>query len=132
MCFFLCFYHNVHFFISLLKLRLRHNDVRHWLLGIVLNLHAELYKGSEGEDAETCYLIVLTTKGGPFKLDMACDFRRYKTWATTINRMLKIYTYEKYELQCYWNWCYHHLPFVSICIFVPYVFVTTIKYHPYN
>lgn len=70
--------------------------------GIVMTLHAELYQGSEAEDADTCYLIVLTTRGGVFKLDMADDFRRYKTWATTINHMLKISSsFAKYELQFY-------------------------------
>lgn len=67
---------------------------------IVVNLHAELYKDSEADDAVTCYLVVLTTRGGMFKLDMASDFRRYKTWSTTINHMLRISTsLAKYELQ---------------------------------
>ena len=57
--------------------------------GIILDLHAELYKDSEGEEtSETCYLIVLTTSRGTFKLDMGDDFQRYKTWATTINHLL--------------------------------------------
>ncbi|GMN62796.1 hypothetical protein TIFTF001_031868 [Ficus carica] len=56
---------------------------------IILDLHAELYKDSEGEEtSETCYLIVLTTSRGTFKLDMGDDFQRYKTWATTINHLL--------------------------------------------
>ncbi|CAL0325608.1 unnamed protein product [Lupinus luteus] len=69
---------------------------------IVLNLHAELYKDSEANEADTCYLIVLRTLGGKFKLDMANDYRCYKTWATTINHMLKISSsFAKYELQFY-------------------------------
>ncbi|KAK7388437.1 hypothetical protein VNO78_23253 [Psophocarpus tetragonolobus] len=80
----------------------KHNLFKSKKEGIVMTLHAELYKGSETEDADTCYLIVLTTRGGVFKLDMADDFRRYKTWATTINHMLKISaSYAKYELQYY-------------------------------
>lgn len=71
--------------------------------GIVLDLHAELYKDSEAENANvTCYHIVLTTSRGPFKLDMADDYQRYKTWATTINHMLMLSTsFTKYELQFY-------------------------------
>jgi hypothetical protein len=77
-----------------------------WLLllfiGIIMNMHAELYKGSESEDDDTCYLIVLATRKGTFKLDMVDDIRRYKTWVTTINHMLKISTsFAKYELQFY-------------------------------
>ncbi|KAJ1433547.1 Pleckstrin-like, plant [Sesbania bispinosa] len=80
----------------------KHNLLKSKKESIIVNLHAELYKGSEGEDAETCYLIVLTTRRGIFKLDMVDDFRRYKTWATTINHMLKISTsFAKYELQFY-------------------------------
>ncbi|MED6133351.1 hypothetical protein PIB30_027517 [Stylosanthes scabra] len=74
----------------------KHNLFKTKKESIVVNMHAEVYKGSssEGEDSETCYLIALTTRGGGlFKLDMATDFRRYKTWATTINRMLNISTY---------------------------------------
>nr|ACU21278.1 unknown [Glycine max] len=80
----------------------KHNLFKSKREGIVMTLHAELYQGSEAEDADTCYLIVLTTRGGVFKLDMADDFRRYKTWATTINHMLKISaSFAKYELQFY-------------------------------
>ncbi|TKY54635.1 VAN3-binding protein [Spatholobus suberectus] len=80
----------------------KHNLFKSKKEGIVMTLHAELYKGSEAEDADTCYLIVLTTRGGIFKLDMADDFRRYKTWAATINHMLKISaSFAKYELQFY-------------------------------
>ncbi|KAB1204156.1 hypothetical protein CJ030_MR8G004053 [Morella rubra] len=70
---------------------------------IVLDLQAELYKDSEAENANvTCYHIVLTTSRGPFKLDMADDYQRYKTWATTINHMLMLSTsFTKYELQFY-------------------------------
>jgi hypothetical protein len=68
----------------------------------VLDLHAELYKDTEGEDTKTCYLIVLTTSRGTFKLDMADGYQRYKTWATTINHMLMLSTsFTKYELQFY-------------------------------
>ncbi|PON56037.1 Pleckstrin-like [Parasponia andersonii] len=57
--------------------------------GIILDLHAELYKDSEAEETtETCYLLVLTTSRGIFKLDMGDDYQRYKTWATTISHML--------------------------------------------
>ncbi|KAG4929728.1 hypothetical protein AAZX31_17G066600 [Glycine max] len=77
----------------------KHNLFKSKREGVVMTLHADLYKGSE---ADTCYLIVLTTRGGVFKLDMADDFRRYKTWATTINHMLKISSsFAKYELQFY-------------------------------
>lgn len=80
----------------------KHNLFKSKKEGIVMTLHAELYKGSEAGDADTCYLIVLTTRGGIFKLDMADDFRRYKTWATTINHMLKISaSFAKYEMQFY-------------------------------
>ncbi|KAL2338579.1 hypothetical protein Fmac_013025 [Flemingia macrophylla] len=80
----------------------KHNLFKTKKEGIVMTLHVELYKGSEAEDADTCYLIVLTTRGGIFKLDMAEDFRRYKTWVTTIKHMLKISaSFAKYELQFY-------------------------------
>ncbi|XP_027917773.1 VAN3-binding protein isoform X2 [Vigna unguiculata] len=80
----------------------KHNLFKSKKEGIVMTLHAQLYKGSEAEDADTCYLIVLTTRGGVFKLDMADDYRRYKTWSTTINHMLKISaSFAKYELQFY-------------------------------
>ncbi|OIW18650.1 hypothetical protein TanjilG_13402 [Lupinus angustifolius] len=77
----------------------KHNLLKNKKESIVLNIHAELYKDSE---ADTCYLIVLKTIRGNFKLDMATDYRRYKTWATTINHMLRISTsFAKYELQFY-------------------------------
>ncbi|XP_044472544.1 VAN3-binding protein-like [Mangifera indica] len=68
---------------------------------IILDLHAELYKDAEAEqEADTCYLIVLTTKLGTIKLDMADDYQRYKTWATTINHMLMLSTdFSKYQFQ---------------------------------
>ncbi|KEH32577.1 auxin canalization protein [Medicago truncatula] len=79
----------------------KHNLLKSKKECIVMNMHAELYKGSETED-DTCYLIVLATRKGTFKLDMVDDLRRYKTWATTINHMLKISTsFAKYELQFY-------------------------------
>ncbi|KAJ7955718.1 VAN3-binding protein [Quillaja saponaria] len=56
----------------------------------VLTLHAELYNDSEAEDTKTCYLIVLTTSRGTFKLDMADNSQRYTTWATAINHMLML------------------------------------------
>ncbi|KAL4346074.1 hypothetical protein AHAS_Ahas11G0342000 [Arachis hypogaea] len=66
------------------------------------NLFKSKKESSEEADGDTCYLIALTTRGGAlFKLDMATDFRRYKTWATTINRMLKISAYHKHDLQYY-------------------------------
>ncbi|KAA8535456.1 hypothetical protein F0562_030459 [Nyssa sinensis] len=69
---------------------------------IVLDLHAELYKDSEAEETDTCYLIVLTTNRGMIKLDMADDYQRYRIWATTINQMLMLSTsFTKYELQFY-------------------------------
>ncbi|KAK9275654.1 hypothetical protein L1049_022921 [Liquidambar formosana] len=72
---------------------------------VVLDLHAELYKESdEGDEADTCYLIVLTTNRGVIKLDMADDYLRYKTWAMTINHMLMLSTsFTRYELQFYKN-----------------------------
>ncbi|XP_004507790.1 VAN3-binding protein [Cicer arietinum] len=77
----------------------KHNLLKSKKESIILNMHAELYKGSETED-DTCYLIVLATRKGTFKLDMVDDLRRYKTWATTINHMLKISTsFAKYQLQ---------------------------------
>ncbi|KAL5548872.1 hypothetical protein UlMin_004103 [Ulmus minor] len=70
---------------------------------IILDLHAELYKDSEAEEtSETCYLIVLTTSTGIFKLDMGDDYQRYKIWAATINHMLVLSSsFTKYELQFY-------------------------------
>ncbi|XP_059461427.1 VAN3-binding protein [Corylus avellana] len=81
----------------------KHNLWKSKKESIVLDLHAELYKDSEADqDANTCYLIVLTTSRGAFKLDMAEDYERYKTWATTINHMLMLSTsFTKYELQFY-------------------------------
>ncbi|KAL5773043.1 hypothetical protein ACOSP7_012659 [Xanthoceras sorbifolium] len=72
---------------------------------VILDLHAELYKDSEtDQETDTCYLIVLTTNLGTIKLDMADDYQRYKTWATTINRMLTVSTsFTKCELQFYKN-----------------------------
>ncbi|KAF4383838.1 hypothetical protein G4B88_016271 [Cannabis sativa] len=66
---------------------------------IVLDLHAELYKDSDGEATnETCYLLVLTTSKGIFKLDMGDDYQRYKTWAKTITQMLLLSSsINKYE-----------------------------------
>ncbi|CAL0307048.1 unnamed protein product [Lupinus luteus] len=80
----------------------KHNLLKSKKESIVVNIHAELYKDSEADEADTCYLIVLKTIRGNFKLDMASDYRRYKTWATTINHMLRISTsFAKYELQFY-------------------------------
>ncbi|KAK2412674.1 hypothetical protein QL285_047843 [Trifolium repens] len=80
----------------------KHNLLKSKKESIIMNMHAELYKGSESEDDDTCYLIVLATRKGTFKLDMVDDIRRYKTWVTTINHMLKISTsFAKYELQFY-------------------------------
>ncbi|KAF2316935.1 hypothetical protein GH714_006906 [Hevea brasiliensis] len=72
---------------------------------IVLDVHAELYKDSEGDDEDdTCYLIALTTNQGIIKLDMGDDYHRYKIWASTINHMLMLSTsFSKYELQFYKN-----------------------------
>lgn len=65
-------------------------------------MHAELYKDGEGEEAQTCYLIVLTTNRGTFKLDMADDVHRYKTWTTTINHFLSLSaSFSRYDLQFY-------------------------------
>lgn len=73
------------------------------VLGIVIDVHAELYKDSEADqEPDTCYLIVLTTNGGMVKLDMMDDYQRYKMWAMTINHMLMLSTsFTKYELQFY-------------------------------
>lgn len=74
-------------------------------LGIVMDMHAELYKDVEADDDEdtnTCYLIVLTTNQGVIKLDMGDDYDRYRTWATTINHMLLLSTsFSNYQLQFY-------------------------------
>lgn len=58
-------------------------------------MYIELYKDeneeeddNDDEDIHTCYLIVLTTNKGTFKLDMADDYHKYKIWATAINQML--------------------------------------------
>lgn len=59
-------------------------------IGLVLDLHAELYKDAEGDEFDTCYQIVLTTTRGPIKIDMADDYSRYNMWATTINQMLML------------------------------------------
>lgn len=72
--------------------------------GIILDLHAELYKESEARETDTCYLIVLTTNKGMIKLDMMDDYQLYKTWSMTINQMLMLSTsFTKYELQFYKN-----------------------------
>ncbi|KAF8033826.1 hypothetical protein BT93_C0171 [Corymbia citriodora subsp. variegata] len=69
---------------------------------IVLDLHAELYKDGEAGEAETCYLIVLTTSRGTIKLDMVDDYRRYKLWTTTTNHLLMLSaSFTNYELQFY-------------------------------
>ncbi|GLT49626.1 hypothetical protein SLA2020_231720 [Shorea laevis] len=71
---------------------------------IVLDLHAELYRESETDDSDTCYLLVLRTNLGTIKLDMGDDYQRYKTWAATINHMLVLpASLTKYELQFYRN-----------------------------
>ncbi|EYU37113.1 hypothetical protein ABFS82_10G130800 [Erythranthe guttata] len=68
----------------------------------VIDLHAEIYKDSEGGKIETGYLIVLKTDKGITKLDMMNDYHKYKTWSMTINHMLILSaTYTKYELQFY-------------------------------
>ena len=73
-------------------------------LGIIQDLHAELYDDSEADETITCYLIVLTTNHGTIKLDMGDDYLLYKTWAATINHMLTISTsFTRYELQFYKN-----------------------------
>ncbi|KAF3452862.1 hypothetical protein FNV43_RR03295 [Rhamnella rubrinervis] len=71
---------------------------------VILELHAELYKDSEGGDEEeindTCYMIVLTTSRGIYKLDMGDDYQRYRAWATTINHLLMLSSsITKYQLQ---------------------------------
>ncbi|CAN4084331.1 unnamed protein product [Withania somnifera] len=69
---------------------------------VVLDLHAELYKDSNGAETDTCYLIVLTTNRGIIKLDMMDDYQRYRMWSMTINQMLTLTTsFTKYELQFY-------------------------------
>ncbi|KAK4369210.1 hypothetical protein RND71_013002 [Anisodus tanguticus] len=69
---------------------------------VVLDLHAELYKDSNGAETDSCYLIVLTTNRGVIKLDIMDDHQRYRIWSMTINQMLTLSTsFTKYELQFY-------------------------------
>ncbi|XP_009607011.1 VAN3-binding protein-like [Nicotiana tabacum] len=69
---------------------------------VVLDLHVELYKDSNGAETDSCYLIVLTTNRGIIKLDMMDDHQRYRTWSMAINQMLTLSTsFPKYELQFY-------------------------------
>ncbi|KAF5725904.1 hypothetical protein HS088_TW23G00636 [Tripterygium wilfordii] len=74
---------------------------------VVVDMHAELYKDSEGghdeeSEATTCYLIVLSTNKGTIKLDMADDYHLYKTWTTTISHMLMLSTsFTNCDLQFY-------------------------------
>ncbi|KAM3336879.1 VAN3-binding protein [Capsicum galapagoense] len=71
---------------------------------VVLDLHAELYKDSNGAETDSCYLIVLTTNKGIVKLDMMDDYQQYRMWSMTINQMLTLSTsFTKYELQFYKN-----------------------------
>ena len=65
--------------------------------GVVLDMFVELYRDEDAgaiddvdEEIHTCYLIVLMTNKGTFKLDMANDYHKYKIWATTINQMLML------------------------------------------
>lgn len=77
------------------------------MLGVILDLHAELYKDSDADvrETDTCYLLVLTTNLGMIKLDMGDDYQRYKMWATTINHMLMLSaSFTKYELHYYKKW----------------------------
>ena len=72
------------------------------VLGIIQDLHVELYDDSEADERNTCYLIVLTTNRGTIKLDMGDDYHLYKIWATTVNHMLTLSTsFTSYELQFY-------------------------------
>ncbi|XP_038878421.1 VAN3-binding protein [Benincasa hispida] len=65
---------------------------------VVLDMYIELYRdededediNDDDEEIHTCYLIVLTTNKGTFKLDMTNDYQNYKIWATTINQMLTL------------------------------------------
>ncbi|XP_023006296.1 VAN3-binding protein-like isoform X2 [Cucurbita maxima] len=65
---------------------------------VVLDMYIELYRheneddedNNEDEESNTCYLIVLTTNKGTFKLDMENDYHKYKIWATTVNQMLML------------------------------------------
>ncbi|KAG8372475.1 hypothetical protein BUALT_Bualt12G0070000 [Buddleja alternifolia] len=69
---------------------------------IILDLHGELYKDSEGGGNETGYLIVLSTNKGMIKLDMTNDYNSYNTWSMTITHMIMLSnTFTKYELQFY-------------------------------
>ncbi|XP_016481216.1 VAN3-binding protein-like isoform X2 [Nicotiana tabacum] len=69
---------------------------------VVLDLHVELYKDSNGAETDSCYLIVLTTNRGIIKLDMMDDHQRYRMWSMAINQMLTLSTsFPKYELQFY-------------------------------
>ncbi|TQE10199.1 hypothetical protein C1H46_004171 [Malus baccata] len=72
---------------------------------IILDMYAELCKELEAGENGTGYLILLTTsRGGAFKLDMEANYQRYKTWATTINHMLMVSTsFMKYHPQYYMN-----------------------------
>ena len=70
--------------------------------GVILDQHTELYKDSEYEENNTCFLIVLTTNRGIVKLDMMDDYKLYKMWATTIDHILALSTsFTKYELKFY-------------------------------
>ncbi|KAI3715113.1 hypothetical protein L6452_22081 [Arctium lappa] len=65
---------------------------------VVLDQHVELYKNTE-DDGDTCFLIVLTTTQGIFKLDMMNDDQCYKIWTWTLNHMLSLSTsFTKYSL----------------------------------
>ncbi|KAM7472858.1 hypothetical protein LguiA_011041 [Lonicera macranthoides] len=69
---------------------------------VVLDQHTELYKDSDYEENNTCFLIVLTTNCGIIKLDMMDDYKLYKMWATTIDHILALSTsFTKYELKFY-------------------------------
>ncbi|KAL0646853.1 hypothetical protein Bca4012_045144 [Brassica carinata] len=90
----------------ILKMK-KHNLLRTKKECVVTNVHVELYKDSESENnniEDTCYLIVLKTNRGAMKLDMADDYSRYKTWITTIQRMLALSSSSfrsKYDLTFY-------------------------------
>lgn len=71
-------------------------------VGVVLDQYVEFYKDSEGEETDTCFLIVLTTNRGIIKLDMMDDYHRYRLWTRTINHMISLSTsHTNYELQYY-------------------------------
>ncbi|KAE8653067.1 hypothetical protein Csa_019908 [Cucumis sativus] len=65
---------------------------------VVLDMYIELYReedenenvNDDDEEIHTCYLVVLMTNKGTFKLDMANDYHKYKIWATAINQMLTL------------------------------------------